>query len=119
MGFKFESLDVWRRSVEFADALFDIADGLPPEYRYSLSDQLRRAALSIPTNIAEATGRDGAKEKAYLFRVAKGSVYEVVSLLVMCGKRGLLSREQYRLLHAEADEIAAILTALINQQMSS
>lgn len=112
MAFKFESLDVWQRSVAFADCMFVVADGLPQTYQFSLGEQLRRAALSVPTNIAESSGRDSPKEKGYFFRVAKGSVYEVVSLLVMIGKRNLLEPAAYRSYYQEADEIASILTAL-------
>jgi four helix bundle protein len=61
-----------------------------------LGEQLRRAALSIPTNLAESSGRDSPKEERYFYGIAKGSVYEVVSLLVMIGKRGGLTREVYR-----------------------
>jgi four helix bundle protein len=114
MGFKFESLDVWKRSVDFADAMFEIAETIPQRYQFSLGEQLRRAALSIPTNIAEGSGRDKPKEKQYFFRIAKGSVYEVVSLMVMMGKRSLLDADDYREHRREANEIAAILTALSN-----
>jgi four helix bundle protein len=114
MSFKFESLDVWKRSIDFADALFSIADEIPQKYQFSLGEQLRRAALSIPTNIAEGGGRDKVKEKQYFFRIAKGSVYEVVSLMIMIGKRGFLDRNFYREQYQEANEIAAILTALSN-----
>jgi four helix bundle protein len=116
MGFKFESLDVWRRSVDFADEMFSLADAIPQKYQFSLGEQLRRAALSIPTNIAEGGGRDRPKEKQYFFRIAKGSVYEVVSLMVMMGKRGLLDRDAYRKHYQEANEIAAILTTLTKNQ---
>lgn len=116
MGFKFERLDVWRRSVEFSDAMFSIADELPSQYQFSLGEQLRRAALSIPTNIAEGTGRDTLKEQQYFLRVAKGSQYEVVSLLVMLGKRGMLDRETYRGFYQEPDEIASMLSALARKQ---
>jgi four helix bundle protein len=92
MSFKFERLEVWQRSIEFANQMFDLGDSLPQRYQFSLSNQLRRASLSIPTNIAEGCGRDTSKERNYFYRIAKGSVYEVVSLLVMIGKRGNLSR---------------------------
>ncbi len=114
MSFKFEKLEVWRRSIEWADALFDIASRLPREYEYSLGEQLRRAALSVPTNIAEGSGRDQVKEKKYFYRIAKGSVYEIVSLLVMTGKRGFLKPDEYKTLYNEANEIAAILSKLAN-----
>ena len=78
MGFKFEKLDVWKRSIDFADELFEIADELPQKYQFSLGEQLRRAALSIPTNIAEGSGVDSPKSRANFYRIAKGSVYETV-----------------------------------------
>ena len=110
--FKFERLEVWKRSTDWANEVFDVAQALPKEYQYSIGEQLRRASLSVPTNIAEGVGRDGIKEEKYFYRVAKGSVYEVVSLLVMAGKRGCLERENYKLLYAEANELAAMLTSL-------
>ncbi|NJN98754.1 MAG: four helix bundle protein [Anaerolineales bacterium] len=94
--FSFEKLEVWKRSLDFANAMFEVADNLPQRYQKSLGDQLRRAALSIPTNIAEGSGRESGKEQAYFYGVAKGSVYEVVSLLAMIGKRGNLTREDYQ-----------------------
>ena len=114
MSFRFESLDVWKRSIDFADEMFSLADNLPQNYQFSLGEQMRRAALSIPTNIAEGSGRDKPKEKQYFFRIAKGSVYEVVSLMVIFGRRGCLSREIYKKHYQEANEIAAILTTLSN-----
>jgi four helix bundle protein len=66
VSFKFESLDVWKRGIEFADTMFSVADELPQKYQFSLGEQLRRASLSVPTNVAEGSGRDGAKEKKYL-----------------------------------------------------
>ena len=90
MSFKFERLEVWQRSVAFADRMFSVTDGFPQRYQYSLGDQLRRAALSVPTNIAEGSGRDAAKKSAYFFRIAKGSTYEVVSLLAVAKRHNLL-----------------------------
>ena len=84
--FKFERLDVWKRGIAWADKIFDMAELLPQKYQFSLGEQLRRAALSVPTNIAEGTGRKPGKESAYFYRIFKGSVYEVINLLVMAGK---------------------------------
>jgi four helix bundle protein len=115
MSFKFERLEAWQRSIEFANEMFDLADNLPQRYQFSLGDQLRRASLSIPTNIAEGCGRDSSKEQGYFYRIAKGSVYEVISLLVMMGKRGYLAREAYIKHYAEANELAAMLTGLMKR----
>jgi four helix bundle protein len=116
MGFKFERLEAWQRAIESANAMFEIADALPQQYQFSLGEQLRRASLSIPTNVAEGCGRDSPKEASYFYRISKGSVYECVSLMVMIGKRGQLNRELYQKLAAEADEIAAMLYGLIRAQ---
>ena len=93
--------------------MFGVADGLPQKLQFSLGEQLRRAALSVPTNLAEGSGRDNPKEERYFYGLAKGSVYEVVSLLVMVGKRGHLSRKAYRAHYQEADELAAMISGAI------
>lgn len=116
MSFKFQRLEAWKKAIEFANAMFDIADGLPQQYQFSLGEQLRRAALSIPTNIAEGSGRNSPKEAFHFYNISKGSVYECVSLLVMIGKRGRLSREAYRVYAAQADEIAAMISGLMRVQ---
>ena len=113
MTFRFEHFVAWQRAVDFANTMFDVADSLSANYQRSLGDQLRRAALSVPTNLAEGRGRSNAKEERYFYAVAKGSLYEVVSLLVMIGKRGALEREAYRQYYAEADEIAAMISGAI------
>jgi four helix bundle protein len=111
--FKFERFEAWRRAIDFADAMFELADGLPQKYQFSLGEQLRRAALSVANNLAEGSGRDNPNEERYLYGVAKGSVYEVVSLLVMIGKRGCLTGEVYRRHYGEADELAAMVSGAI------
>ncbi len=113
MPFRFERFEAWKRALEFANAMFDIADGLPQKYQFSLGEQLRRAALSVPTNPAEGSGRESPKEERYFYGVARGSMYEVVSLLVMIGKRGHLDRESYRAHYNEADELAAMIAGAI------
>jgi four helix bundle protein len=116
VSFKFERLQVWQKVISFANTMFDIADALPQRYQFSPGEQLRRAALSIPTNIAEGSGRDSPKESSYFYRISKGSVYECASLLVMIGKRGHLEREAYQQYRTGANELAAMLTGLIHAQ---
>lgn len=65
--FKFQKLVVWERSIELADDLLSVAEKLPRLYQFSLGDQLRRAVISIPTNIAEGSGRRSEKESANFY----------------------------------------------------
>jgi len=113
MPFKFERFETWVRATDFAEEVFKLADEFPQRVQFSLGEQLRRASLSVPTNLAEGSGRDSPKEQAYFYRVAEGSLYEVVSLLVIAGQRGILAQSHYRQLYQEADELAAIFTGAI------
>jgi len=116
MSFKFERLDVWQRSVVFADCIFAATDGFSQRYQYSLGDQLRRAVLSVPTNIAEGSGRDAPKESAYFYRIAKGSIYEVVSLLAVAQRHNLIETQACAEYYREANELAAMLIGLVKSQ---
>ena len=113
MYFRFERFEAWKRAVDFADQILAFSEGLPYQLQRSLGEQLRRAALSVPTNLAEGSGRDSPKEERYFYGVAKGSLYEVVSLLVIAGKRGHLSRDRYRELYDEANQLAAMISGAI------
>lgn len=83
--------------------------------QFSLGEQIRRASLSISTNIAEGTGREGEKESRYFFNIAKGSVYEVVSLLYVMHLREYLKEESYKTLYEQCDEIARMLSGIMNK----
>jgi four helix bundle protein len=97
--------------------MFEVADRLPQRYQFSLGEQLRRAALSVANNLAEGSRRDNPKEERYFYEIAKGSVYEVVNLLVLLGKRGYLSREEYKVFYDEGDELAAMISGAIKSHI--
>jgi four helix bundle protein len=89
----FEKLIVWQRSISYGYLLVKIADSLPQKYQYSFADQLRRAALSIPSNIAEGAGRSGMRDRANFYAISKGSVYETVNILKLIEKLDILNKE--------------------------
>lgn len=111
--FKFETLEVWKKGVRYADELLEISDNFPQRYQFSLGDQLRRAGISVPNNIAEANGRNSEKETKQLNNVAKGSTYETINLLKIAVNRKLISQETYDRLYGKAEEIAKMLTGLM------
>ena len=113
--FKFERLAVWQKSVDIYGMIADIVEGIPHKYQSSIGDQIRRSCLSVSANIAEATGREGIKEQKYHFSVAKGSIYETVSLLYIIKNRKYISSEIFENLYKEFDEIAMMLHGLIRK----
>ncbi len=117
--FKFQTLDVWKKSVDFADIMIAIADELPVRYQYSFGDQLRRAALSVPNNIAEGNGRKTAKESSNFYNISKGSVYECINILVILSKRKLVNWEKFdrEYVYKLAEEIAKMLSGLIKSSL--
>jgi len=110
--FRFERLKVWHKAVELYDVVDELADGFPAKARFALADQLRRAALSVPSNIAEGSGRETTKESRHFYTVAKGSTFEVVSIATICQRRSLMTPAQYQNIYGRAEEISKMLTGL-------
>lgn len=85
--FDFEKLDVYNRSIEFANFAYDIADSLPRGLQSSLADQLRRAAISICNNIAEGSGKLSPRKKRQYYHYALDSARECVPIITIIQKR--------------------------------
>lgn len=110
--FRFERLLVWQKALDLYDLVDLVADRFPQRFQFSLADQLRRAALSISSNIAEGSGRETEKDAKHFFTVAKASTFEVVSILTVSHRRGLATSPQYRSAYELAEEVSKMLTAL-------
>lgn len=113
--FKFQLLNVWIKSKEYCKELFLIANGLPGNYRFSFTDQLIRAGLSITNNIAEGTGRITKPEQRNFYNMAKGSVYETVNILIVLSEINFVNTKKLDELINKADEISKMLTGLIKR----
>ena len=84
----FREFDVWKLAMDLTDRVYDIVKTFPAEERYALGDQLRRAVVSIPSNIAEGFGRDSHKDFAHFLSQARGSLYEVDTQLEIASRCG-------------------------------
>jgi four helix bundle protein len=113
MPFAFEKLQVYQKAISFADAICTLSRDLPRGY-FFLADQLNRAALSIAANIAEGNGRFTKADRRNFFGIARGSVQECVPLLELAARQKLLPRERHQELEADLEEIARMLSGLIN-----
>ena len=107
-----EKLDVWNKSIELVVAGYKNTDPFPKDERFGLTSQLRRAAVSIPANIAEGAGRKSPKEFSHFLSNAQGSASEVETELLIAHRLGFLREENYRALRNSIDEIGRMLTGL-------
>jgi four helix bundle protein len=115
MAFAFEKLLVYQKAIDFSDQTCQVTQTFPRGF-YFLTDQLNRAALSIAANIAEGNGRFTVRDRKNFFGIARGSVQECVPLLELARRRGLLSDQDHLSLKSELEEIAKMLSGLINAQ---
>jgi len=113
MAFSFEKLDVYQRALNFVETIENLCQELKGKVSYSLLDQLQRAALSIPLNIAESTGRWHKGEKRQFFWIARGSVFECVPILQVLHRKQLIDESKYAGYYEQLDIIAKMLTNLV------
>lgn len=109
--FKFEKLAVWQKALEFADLIYTETRTFPTEERFGLTNQLRRAASSISSNIAEGSARPDS-DFARFVGYASGSLYEVVTQAFIARRQHFLSEESFAKIYTDADEISRMLSGL-------
>lgn len=95
MEYQFERLNAWQESRKLVVAVYQLLKKIPNEERYALCDQLRRAAISIPSNIAEGNGRIAIKEQIHFLEIAYGSVMEIYCQLQLALDLGYISEEDF------------------------
>ncbi len=106
---------MWNKAVNLYEIVLGITNNLSHKDQFSLGEQLRRASLSISANIAEGSGRKGVSESKHFFNIEKGSTYEVVSLIFVTKRRKIIKEGQFQSIYKQLDEIAKMLTGLINK----
>ena len=117
----YKDLLVWKKAMNLVLAVYNITKLLPKNEIYGISDQMRRAAVSIPSNIAEVYGRQTQKSYAQFLTIDRGSAYELETQLLLCQKIHQISSETIKDILNSISEIKKMLTAIINrlhQQLS-
>lgn len=109
--FDFERLTVYQKALDFADKVYKITDGFPSEERFSLTDQFRRAAVSISLNIAEGSAGSKAAFKQYL-KVSKGSSRECVAIAEIATRRAYITDMDKASLRNDVVELSKMLNGL-------
>ncbi|MBL7804156.1 MAG: four helix bundle protein [Saprospiraceae bacterium] len=113
----FEKLDVWHKGRHLVKEVYLITKDFPSEEKFGMAQQLRRASISIPTNLAEGTSRKSGKDQARFTEIAYGSLMEVLSLLITALDLGFLTENQIDSLRPPIEEIGNKLNALRETQL--
>lgn len=111
--FSFERLDVYHKSRGLVIAVYEIIDNLPQTEKYCICSQLRRAIVSVPSNIAEGCGRNSYKEKIHFFEIAYGSLFESYCQLEICRDLGFISEEVLNSMKDQFYSVARMLNAIV------
>jgi four helix bundle protein len=107
----FEQLEVWQWAHKIVLAVYRITQGFPTEEKYGLTAQMRRAAVSVPANVAEGFKRRGKADKRHFYNIAQGSLEELRYYFILC--RDLGYKLDSPALADQADHIGRMLTGLI------
>jgi four helix bundle protein len=114
MGFGFEDLEVWKKSIDFANQIISLTEDVKsPRKHFRLLEQLKSSATSIPMNIAEGKGRFSKKEFIQFLYIARGSLYETMTLLIIFKMRNWIGMETFNTLEVQAKEIVNMLMGLV------
>jgi four helix bundle protein len=111
-NFRFERLVVWQRAIEFAEIVYEITERFPRTEQFGLMNQMRRAAVSVSSNIAEGDSRASGKERVRFLEIAYGSLMEVVSQSAIAQRRKYLPQTKVHELRELAELLARMMSGL-------
>ncbi len=111
--FRFENLEIWKKSIEIAGNLFDISDDLERKKLYKFAEQLRGAALSISNNIAEGSGSNSKKEFVQFLNIAKRSCFENANMMILFEKREYIQNQVKQTILLKLEELCRMMSGFI------
>lgn len=112
--FNFEKLTVWQKAVDFADLVYVSTRNFPADERFGLTNQMRRAAVSISSDIAEGSSRHSKSDFIRFVEIATGSVFEVVSQAFVARRQNFVNEKQFAAIYTNAEEVGRMLSGLRN-----
>lgn len=116
--YSFEKLEVWKESIELVKSIYKISSTFPPEEKFGLISQLRRASVSISSNLSEGTSRNTNKDKAHFTTLSFSSAMEVLNQLIISKELNFVSENDYILVRNKIEKITNMLNALRNAQLN-
>jgi four helix bundle protein len=110
----YRDLVVWRKAMDLVDAVYRLTRGFPKEELYGLTSQVRRAAVSIPSNIAEGHGRRTCRHFLHFLSIARGSIKELETQLLIAGRLGYANQAENSTVLDLSDEVSRLTTRLMD-----
>ena len=101
--FNFEKLEAWQQAIEIADSVYELTRPFPADERFGLTNQMRRAAVSISSNLAEGSSRSSRTDFARFVEISTGSVFELVSQACVEKRQTFLTTDNFEKLYALAE----------------
>lgn len=115
----YKDLIAWQKAMELVAVIYDATEGFPPSEQFGLVSQLRRAAVSVPSNIAEGKAHYSNRDFVRFLRHARGSLAEIETQVLIAQQRAYLSSPTVTALTERLDELGRILSGLINSLRKS
>jgi four helix bundle protein len=117
--FSFEKLTVWVDSKELIKLIYSVTKNFPDEEKFGLTSQLRRATVSVASNLAEGTSRKTNKDKAHFTTISYSSLMEVLNQVIISKELNFINENDYSTIRDSIQKIANKLNALRNSQLNS
>ena len=115
----YRDLLVWQKSMDLVTEIYRLSKSFPQDELYGLSAQIRRSAVSVPTNIAEGYGRQSKQDYLRFLKMASGSLYELQTQIEISQKLSYISKDDYEVIFNRAKEIERMLSSMIRKVENS
>ena len=112
MAYAFENLNAWKESRKLVVSVYQLLDGFPKFEKYALCDQIRRSIVSVPSNLAEGSGRISIKEQLHFYEIAYGSLMEAYNQLILAADLNYIEEVNLNDLRPQIDSVARMLNGL-------
>lgn len=112
MAYAFENMNAWKGSRKLVVSVYQLLDSFPKFEKYALCDQIRRSIVSVPSNLAEGSGRISTKEQLHFYEIAYGSLMEAYNQLILASDLKYIEVENLNDLRPQIDTVARMLNGL-------
>lgn len=113
---QYKELKVWQKSISIADTIYELTKLFPNEEKFGLVTQMRRACISMSSNIAEGAGKSSTKDFIRFLEISNGSSYELDTQIIICKNQNYITNEQFEKISHDLVEFQKMLFALIKSK---